>query len=67
MDKLLGLNSLPGSGSYISIIVIRNRLGKGLIIELMESMETEYVARKFIKGFYAEYRFPEGIVLNRGS
>ena len=67
MDKLLGLDSLLGSGSYISIIVIRNRLGKGLIIEPIESMETEYVARKFIKVFYAEHRFLEGIVSDRGS
>ena len=45
-------------------MVIRDRLGKGLIIEPMESMETEYVARKFIKVFYAEHGFPEGIVLD---
>ena len=67
MDKLPGSDSLPGLGSYISIIVIHNRLGKGLIIEPIESMETEYVARKFIKVFYAEHGFLEGIVLDRGS
>ena len=44
------------------MMVIRDRLGKGLIIELIESIETEYVARKFIKVFYVEYRFLKGIV-----
>ena len=67
MDKLPGSDSLPGSGSCTSMMVIRDRLGKGLIIELMESIETEYVARKFIKVFYAEHGFPEGIVSDRGS
>ena len=61
------VDKLPGSDGCISIIVIRDRLGKGLIIELMESMETEYVARKFIKVFYAAHGFPEGIVSDRGS
>ena len=44
MDKLLGLDSLLGLGSYISIIVIRDYLRKGLIIKLLESIETEYMA-----------------------
>ena len=67
MDKLPGLDSLPGLSSCTSIIVIRDRLGKGLIIELIESIETEYVARKFIKVFYTAHGFLEGIVSDRGS
>ena len=46
------MDKLPGSDSYISIIVIRDHLGKGLIIKLIESIEIEYVAQKFIKVFY---------------
>ena len=61
------MDKLPGLDSYISIIVIRDRLGKGLIIKLIESIEIEYVAQKFIKVFYIVYGFLEGIVLDRGS
>ena len=48
-------------------MVIRDRLGKGVIIKLIEKITVEYIARKFLKVFYAVYGFLDTIISDWGD
>ena len=48
------------------MMVITDRLSKGVIIEPCEKLDTEYIARKFIRAFTAHHGIPAAIVSDRG-
>ena len=56
---------LPFSQSCKYMWVIVDRLGKGVIIEPIESMDPEFLAKRFIKIFYAYHGLPAAIVSDR--
>ena len=45
-------------------MVIRDWLGKGVIIKLIEEIIVEYIIRKFLKVFYTIYGFLDTIILD---
>jgi hypothetical protein len=49
------------------MMVITDRLGKGIIIEPIKDLETETTARRFIKIFYAYHGPPAAIVSDYGD
>ena len=53
---------LPESYNCTNIMVIRDRLGKGVIIEPMEEISVEYIATKFLKVFYAVHGLLDAII-----
>jgi hypothetical protein len=64
MDFVVGL---PLSLGCKHMLVIVDRLGKGVIIEPVEKLDPEYMARRFIKVFYAYHGLPSAIVSDRGT
>jgi transposase InsO family protein len=63
MDFITGL---PLSQGYTDLLVITDRLGKGVILELYSSLTTEAVAKTFIRVFYRYHGLPKAIVSDRG-
>lgn len=64
MDFIVGL---PPSSGCENMMVIVDRLGKGVIIEPCKKLDAEYVAKKFIKVFYAYHGLPSAITSDRGK
>ena len=56
---------LPLTQSCKYMWVIVDRLGKGVIMEPIESMDPEFLAKRFIKIFYAYHGLPAAIVSDR--
>jgi hypothetical protein len=61
------VTGLPESEGYTNIMVITDRLSKGVILEPMESIDALYVAKKFISIFYRYHGIPTAIVSDRGT
>lgn len=49
------------------LMVITDRLGKGVILEGCKDIETKTITKLFVKCFYRHYRVPAAIVSDRGS
>lgn len=58
---------LPPSNGRINIMVITDRLSKGVIFKALADINTETVARAFIRNFYRYHGFPDAIVSDRGK
>jgi transposase InsO family protein len=61
------IDKLPPSMGCTSMLVLTDRLGKGVIFEPFDKMDAETLARKFIKIFYAHHGLPAAIVSDRGT
>ena len=57
---------LPQSEGCRNLLVITDRLGKGVILEPCNSMDAEAVAEIFIRRFYRQHGLPAAIVSDRG-
>jgi hypothetical protein len=58
---------LPLSKGYTNLVVITDRLGKGVILEPMKEITTEAVADVFVRSFYRYHGLPAAIVSDRGK
>ena len=61
------IEKLPLSDGRENIMVITDRLSKGVILEGLEDLEADTVAKTFIRCFYPHHGLPDGIVSDRGS
>lgn len=50
-----------------NLLVITDRLGKGVILEPCLTITAEAVVEKFIRVFYRHYGLPRAIVSDRGT
>ena len=57
---------LPESEGCKNLLVITDRLGKGVILEPCDSMDAEAVSEIFIRRFYRQHGLPAAIVSDRG-
>ena len=60
------VTGLPESEGYINLLVITNRLRKGVILEGMRTIEAEDVVRVLLRTFYRQYSLLTVIVTDRG-
>jgi hypothetical protein len=58
---------LPLSKGYKNLAIIMDYLGKGIIVEPMEKINTEATMRMFIKTFYQCHGLLTAIVSDQGS
>jgi hypothetical protein len=58
---------LPLSQGCTSLLVITDRLSKGVILEPCSSLDAEAVAETFIRTFYRQHGLPRAIVSDRGT
>lgn len=58
---------LPDSGNCQNVMVITDRLSKGVILEACSSMDMDYIARLFIRCFTRRHGVPDAITSDRGS
>ena len=61
------IENLPVADGYKHILVITDRLTRGIILEPMIEIGTEATARAFIRVFYRRHGLPSSIVSDRGS
>lgn len=64
MDFITGL---PESEGRTNLLVITERLSKGVILEAMSTIEAEDVAKVLLRTFYRQHGLPAAIVSDRGS
>jgi hypothetical protein len=50
-----------------NLMVIIDRLGKGIVLDLLEKFDADYVARRFIKCFIGLHGIPSAIMSDRGN
>ena len=60
------IGPLPMSQSCDMLMVITDRLSKGVILEACPNTETETVARIFLQSYYRRHGLPSAIVSDRG-
>ena len=58
---------LPESNGCTNIMVITDRLGKGVIFEPCSDITAETLTEAFVRRFYSEHGLPAAIVSDRGS
>ncbi|KAI0992761.1 hypothetical protein K3495_g15424, partial [Podosphaera aphanis] len=61
------ITELPKSGNCTNMIVITDRLSKGVLADGLESIDAETVAKWFIKNYLPHHFLPTAIVSDRGS
>ena len=61
------VTDLLESNRCTNLMVITDRLGKGVILEPMSTIEAKDVARVFLRTFYRQHGLPAAIVSDRGS
>ena len=61
------IEKLPESEGCQNMIVITDRLGKGVVADGLEDLEVETVARWFLRQYYPHHFLPFAIVSDRGS
>lgn len=61
------IEKLPLSDGCTNIMVITDRLSKGVVIDGLEDLEATTVAKVFIRCFYPYHGLPDAIVSDRGS
>ena len=49
------------------MVVITDRLGKGVVADGLESIDAESVTKWFLRRYYLHYFLPRAIVLDRGT
>ncbi len=49
------------------LMVITDRLSKGVILEACSSIEADYIAKLFLCTFYRRHGIPKAIVTDRGT
>lgn len=64
IDFVVGL---PVSQGRTNLMVITDRLSKGVILEAMEDITAEAVAAVFLRTFYRQHGLPSAIVSDRGT
>jgi hypothetical protein len=60
------ITDLPKSHGCTNLMVITDRLSKGVILEPCSDIRAETVAKKFIQVFYRHHGIPRAIVSDRG-
>ena len=60
------ITGLPESEKCTNLMVITDRLGKGIILEPMRTIEAKDVARVFLRTFYRQHGLPAAITSDRG-
>lgn len=58
---------LPESNGCTNLVVITDRLGKGMICDGLPDITAETLARWFIRNFYRRHHLPKAIVSDRGT
>ena len=61
------ITDLPESEGCPNIIIVVDRLGKGVVANGLENIDAETVAKWFIRRYYLHYFLPTAIVLDRGT
>lgn len=61
------VTGLPESKGCTNLMVITDRLGKGILLEPMRTIEAKDVARIFLQTFYRQHGLPAAIVSDRGT
>ena len=61
------IDKLPVSDGYCHLMVIVDRLSKGVILVPLKDLGAETVAREFLRFFVARHGFPRGIISDRGT
>lgn len=61
------IDKLPNSNNYCHLMVIVDRLSKGVILVPLKDLSAETVAREFIRFFVSRHGFPTGIISDRGT
>ena len=61
------ITDLPKSEGYENIIVVTDRLSKGVITDGLKDLEAETVARWFIRRYYLYYFLLFVIISDRGA
>jgi len=61
------VTNLPKSEGCENMIVVTDRLSKGVITDGLENLEAETVARWFIRRYYPYYFLPFAIISDRGT
>ena len=61
------ITELPESEGCSNMIVITDRLGKGVVANRLDDLEAETVAKWFIRRYYPHYFLPFAIVLDQGT
>ena len=61
------VTNLPKSEGCENIIVVTDRLSKGVITDGLENLEVEIVTRWFIRRYYLYYFLPFVIISDRGT
>ena len=61
------IENLPAADGYQHILVITDRLTRGIILEPMTTIGTEATADAFVRVFYRHHGLPSTIVSDRGS
>jgi hypothetical protein len=58
---------LPLSSSYTNIMIVKDRLGKGVILVLITLIKANNVAWIFVRKVFRYYRLLRSIVSDRGT
>ncbi len=58
---------LPISKDCTMLMVITDRLSKGVILEACSSIDADYIAKLFLSTFYRRHGTPKAIVTDRGT
>ena len=60
------IEKLPESEGCQNMIVVTDRLGKGIVADSLPDLEAETVAKWFIRRYYPHHFLPFAIVSDRG-
>ena len=61
------ITDLTLSKGHINIIVITDRLGKGVRFKGLKDITVEIVAKWFVRDYYPQYYLPRAIISDRGA
>ncbi len=61
------ITKLPISEGCTNMVVITDRLGKGVVADGLESIDAESVAKWFLRRYYPHHFLPRAIVSDRGT
>ena len=61
------ITDFPPTNGYINFLVIKNKLNKLVIFELIPSIEVEVYVEAFLRYFIKYYSWPNSIINNKGT